>query len=249
MNKDKWIQTCNEWKNKWPVYQSEYTDDTGGLNIYEILETINEHLTDKQIIVTDAGSPSYACPTALKAVTYGQFVFNPSQADMGWAIPASVGIALNADNKITLCIVGDGSFYSNMQEIAVIKHHNLPVKIIVLNNNGYLSIKNTQTKYFEGRIYGVNSNTGLFFAELADVAKTFKINYRKISNRNELKAEFENVMTSNYPEIIEIICKEDQEILPAQSFKISPDGTKIQAPLHDMYPFLPEEELIKEFNK
>lgn len=249
MTRKQWIEQCNHWKNKWPVYLPEYSDDTNGIDIYEVLETINENLTDLNIIVTDAGSPSYACPTNLKNIAPGQFIFNPSQADMGWAIPASVGVALNASNKVILVIVGDGSFYSNMQELAVINYYKLPIKIIVLNNNGYLSIKNTQTKYFNGRIYGVNSNTGLFFADLKKVADTFDFNHMKLSNRNELKDYLNKAVKSTSPEIIEIICKEDQEILPAQSFKILDDGTKVQAPLHDMAPFLPDDEINSEFSK
>jgi acetolactate synthase-1/2/3 large subunit len=249
MSKEAWINQCNEWKNKWPTYLPEHSDDTDGLNIYEVLETINENLTDNHIVMADAGSPSYACPTNLKAAAPGQFIFNPSQADMGWAVPASVGVALNAPNKITVVVVGDGSFYSNVQELAVIAHHKLPVKLIVLNNNGYLSIKNTQTKYFDGRVYGVDNTSGLFFADLQKIADTFNFSYLKIPNRSALKSNANTIMNTTYHQIIEVMCKENQEILPAQAFKTLPDGTKIQAPLHDMLPFLSDDELAAELKK
>jgi len=249
MINDEWVSKCQQWKKQWPVYQTEHANDSHGLDIYEVLESVNEILTDNNLVVADAGSPSYACPTALKATCSNQFIFNPSQADMGWAVPASVGVALNAKDKLTLAIIGDGSFYSNMQEIAVIKYLDLPVKLIVLNNGGYLSIKNTQTKYFEGRVYGVDQSSGLFFPSLNKVAEAFEIKYQKISNRNELKGSFSqlNDLDHRYPEIIEVICKIDQEILPAQSFKVLPDGTRVQAPLHDMAPFLSQEELDREW--
>lgn len=249
MTDNSWVDLCNKWKNQWPVYQSSHVDDSHGLDIYEVLESVNEILTDNNLVVADAGSPSYACPTALKATCSNQFIFNPSQADMGWALPASVGVALNAENKTILAIIGDGSFYSNMQELAVIKYLNLPVKLIVLNNGGYLSIKNTQTKYFEGRVYGVDQSSGLFFPQLSKVADSFEIKYQKISNRNELKNSFGQLNDSDkqYPELLEITCKVDQEILPAQSFKVLPDGKRVQAPLHDMAPFLSEEEIAREW--
>ena len=246
---NKWIDTCNKWKQQWPVYQPEHADDSHGLDIYEVLESVNEILTDNNHVVADAGSPSYACPTALKATCSNQFIFNPSQADMGWALPASIGVALNAENKTILAIIGDGSFYSNMQELAVIKHLDLPIKLIVLNNGGYLSIKNTQTKYYEGRVYGVDNKSGLFFPQLSKVADSFEIKYQKVSNRNELKDSFAhlNDVDKQYPELIEIICKTEQEISPAQSFKVLTDGTRVQAPLHDMAPFLSEEEMKREW--
>ena len=249
MTNSEWVDKCQHWKKQWPIYQSEHADDSRGLDIYEVLESINEILTDNNLVVADAGSPSYACPTALKATCSNQFIFNPSQADMGWAVPASVGVALNAKDKLTLAIIGDGSFYSNMQEIAVIKYLDLPIKLIVLNNGGYLSIKNTQTKYFEGRVYGVDQTSGLFFPQLDKVAEAFEIKYQKISNRNELKSAFGvlNDRNNRSAELIEVMCKIDQEILPAQSFKVLPDGKRVQAPLHDMAPFLSQEELDREW--
>ena len=242
-----WIDKCNEWKNKWPVYLPEHSDSSNGLDIYEVLETISENLVSSDIVVADAGSPSYTCPTNLKAKSSGQFIFNPSQADMGWALPASIGVSLNALDCYTIAIIGDGSFYSNLQELAVIRHHQLPIRIFVLNNGGYLSIKNTQTKYFEGRVYGVNEQTGLYFADLQKVAHAFELGYEKISNRNELKSHCNQYMHTPDPAIIEVICKQDQEILPAQAFKVLPDGKKVQAPLHDMMPFMSDEEMKKEW--
>jgi len=236
-------------KNKWPVYLPEHAESDTGLNIYEVLESINENLISSDIVVADAGSPSYACPTNLKARSTGQFIFNPSQADMGWALPASIGVSLNAIDRYTIAIIGDGSFYSNMQELAVIKYHGLPIRIFVLNNGGYLSIKNTQTKYFDGRIYGVNEKTGLYFADLKKIADTFEIGYEKIGNRNELKENCNIYMHTPGPAIIEVMCQVDQEILPAQSFKILEDGTRVQASLHDMHPFISDEEMKNEWPK
>lgn len=245
--REEWIAKCNHWKNKWPTYNVVlHSDDSNGLDIYAILNAINVNLTKDDIIMTDAGSPSYACPVTLEAVTANQFIFNPSQADMGWAVPASIGVALNAGDKHTIVIVGDGSFYSNMQELAVIKHHNLPIRFFVLNNNGYLSIRNTQSKYFENRVWGVDSTSGLTFPPLEKVADTFGLSYKKISNLNELTAQCNELMHEKNPCIIELMCKEDQEILPAQALKTLSDGTKVQAPLHDMIPFLSNEELEQE---
>lgn len=247
MTRDEWLNKCAAWKDSWPVYLPEHADDSKGLNIYEVLEAISTNLGNDDIVMADAGSPSYACPTNLKSRIPGQFVFNPSQADMGWAVPASVGASLAAPGKNIIAVVGDGSFYSNMQEMAVIKHHDLPVRLFVLNNDGYLSIRNTQSKYYEGRVHGVDASTGLTFPPLELVANAFGFEYHKVSNRNELLAGCGDLMHGKAPALIEIICAREQEILPAQALKTMPDGTRVQAPLHDMAPFMSQEELDREW--
>jgi len=178
MTRQEWVAKCNHWKSKWPVMQDEYKANNKdySLNIYAILDAINQYSGPDDILMGDAGSISYAGPVALNAKQGQRFIFSPAQADMGWALPASIGVAL-ASNSPVISIVGDGSFMTNLQELAVIKQHELPVKIIILNNGGYLSIKNTQNKYFEGRVYGTSSETGLWFPSFKNVADTFGIAY------------------------------------------------------------------------
>jgi len=167
---------------------------------------------------------------------------------MGWALPASVGAAKAAPGRPVTVVIGDGSFYSNVQELAVIAHHALPIRIVVLNNDGYLSIRNTQTKYFEGRVYGVDTSTGLTFPPLDQIASSFGMGYARISNLNELHGKLDQLIHSNDgPMIVEIMCMRDQEIRPSQAFKMLPDGSRVQAPLHDMHPFIGDEEIAREW--
>lgn len=239
MENTEWVKKCKHWKDKWPVIQEEYFDDSNGLNLYAILDTINNFSSHSDIIVGDAGSISYAGPVALKAKGEQRFIFSPAQADMGWALPASIGVALSTDRKV-ICITGDGSFMSNIQELAVVREHNLNIKFIILNNGGYLSIKNTQTKYFNGRVYGTSNNTGLWFPDFEKIAEAFDMKYvfvDKLKYKTKIAFEFD----SPGPAIINCICTPDQEILPAQALK---NGK--QCGLHDMYPFLSEEELKSE---
>jgi acetolactate synthase-1/2/3 large subunit len=116
----------------------------------------------------------------------------------------------------------------------------LPIKIVILNNQGYLSIKNTQSKFYEGRVYGTNPETGVWFPEFLDIADTFEIPYDWASKKIDLKL-FKKLLNKKTPVLINCFCTQDQQILPAQSFK---DGK--QAPLHDMIPFLSDEELQQE---
>ena len=241
MTRTEWIAKCNHWKQKWPVMQPEYAanNDDYQLNLYAVLDAVNQHSTADMTLMGDAGSISYAGPVALNAKPGQRFVFSPAQADMGWAVPASIGVAL-ASNKPVISITGDGSFMTNLQELAVIKQHELPVKILILNNGGYLSIKNTQNKYFEGRVYGTSSETGLWFPSFKAIADTFAMKYHDARLANDLD-KFGEWFNEPGPAIINCLCCRDQEIAPSQALK---NGR--QAGLHDMAPFLSDEELAAE---
>jgi acetolactate synthase-1/2/3 large subunit len=241
MTRAEWVAKCAWWRHKWPVMQNEYRadNDTYRLNIYAILDAINKHSTANDILMGDAGSISYVGPVALNAKKGQRFIFSPAQADMGWALPGAIGVSL-ASNQPVIAIIGDGSFMSNIQELAVVKQHNLNIKFVILNNNGYLSIKNTQTKYFDGRIYGTSSDTGLWFPSFKNIATSFGIGYNDVRTADNLSRMGE-MLSNEGPAIIDCQCLLEQEILPAQALK---NGK--QCGLHDMTPFLSDEELESE---
>jgi len=241
MTRHEWVIKCAWWKHKWPVMQDEYraNNDDYKLNIYAVLDAVNKHSISTDIIMGDAGSISYAGPVALNAKKDQRFIFSPAQADMGWALPASIGVSMASERQV-IAIIGDGSFMSNIQELAVIKQHNLNIKFIILNNNGYLSIKNTQTKYFDGRVHGTSSESGLWFPSFKNIATSFGLEYEDVRLASHLD-KFGEFFAKDGPMIIDCQCLADQEILPAQALK---NGK--QCGLHDMSPFLSDEELKSE---
>lgn len=241
MTRTEWIERCKHWKQKWPVMQPEYKANNTDykLNIYAVLDAVNKHSNPQDILMGDAGSISYAGPVALNAKDGQRFIFSPAQADMGWALPASIGVAIASKQPI-IAIIGDGSFMSNLQELAVVKQHELNIKFVILNNGGYLSIKNTQTKYFDGRVFGTSSESGLWFPSFKNVAETFGINFYNAKLADDLD-KFKDIFQTDGPAIIDCECFLEQEILPAQALK---NGK--QCGLHDMTPFLSDEELAAE---
>lgn len=238
MTRQEWITKCNHWKNKWPVMQPEYLTESAEIDMYAIFDAVNKYGNDSTI-TADAGSGYYISGVALNAKPGQRFIVSVSQADMGWAIPGSIGIALSSSKQV-ISITGDGSFMSNIQELAVARQHQLNIKFIVLNNSGYSCIKNTQNKYYEGRVYGTSTETGVWFPKFNEVAKTFDIGYHSIRSVSELDS-LSKILTTAGPMIVDIKCNSSQEILPAQGLK---NGK--QAGLHDMVPFLSSEELDKE---
>lgn len=239
MTREEWIAKCQHWKAKWPVMQPKYLNDTDGLNIYAVLEAIHEHSRDDAVIMCDAGSAYYMVPQAYRFKERQRLIMSQSQGDMGWALPAAIGVA-KADAVQVICIVGDGSFMSNVQELATIREHDLNIKIIILNNKGYLSIKNTQSKFY-GNVHGVDSDTGLWFPDFLDLADVFQIDSFRVWNNADMHKYMPQVFDMITPYIMEILCLQSQQILPSQGFK---DGK--QAPLHDMVPFLSDEEMKQE---
>ena len=241
MTRQEWIDKCSHWKAKWPVMQpymaANNTD--GVLNLYAVLDAVNQYSKPTDILMGDAGSISYAGPTALNAKPGQRLIFSPAQADMGWALPGAIGVSMASEQPV-IAIIGDGSFMSNLQELAVVRQHALNIKFVILNNNGYLSIKNTQSKYYEGRVFGTSSETGLWFPDFGDVAKSFDMPYAEIKTADNL-ATFPELFARVGPMIIDCKCLWDQEVVPAQGLK---NGR--QAGLHDLTPFLSDEELAEE---
>ncbi len=238
-----WVDTCSRWKKKWPVYNAEvHRSDKGGINLYEIVESINRNMQSKDCFVVDAGQPCYILSTNGKYKEGCRYMAQSAQGDMGYALPASVGVHFADPSLNIVLVIGEGSFYTNMQELAVIRQYNIPVKIFVINNDGYMSIKQTQDKFFGGRRWGVSNSTGVYFANIAKIAEAFEMPYFKVENNEDLDRYMPSLMCRPYPVIVEFMSQNTLDVLPAQALK--PDGT--QGGLHDMAPFLSPEELASE---
>jgi acetolactate synthase-1/2/3 large subunit len=237
---DDWGVKCNSWKTKWPIYDpAVHRSDNGGLNLYEIVESINRNMQSNDCFIVDAGQPCYILSTNGKYKPNCRFMAQAAQGDMGYALPASVGTHFADPSLNIVLVIGEGSFYTNVQELAVIRQYNIPVKIFVINNDGYMSIKQTQDKFFGGRRWGVSNSTGVYFADIEKLASAYEIPYIKISTNEQLDDIVPNTLHANYPMIIEFISQNTLDVLPSQAIK--PDGK--QGGLHDMAPFLSEEKL------
>jgi len=239
-----WQNKCIHWKNKWPVYQEGYDTDT--VNMYEFIKTLSELVNEDSIVVSDAGSSYYVTSQSFILNNKKQrYITSGAQADMGFTLPAAIGACVAA-KKPVVGITGDGSFQLNIQELQTIKHYNLPIKLIVWNNNGYLSIRATQNKFFDGRRIGTDPESGVSFPEVEKIANAYGLSYVKINNVSELKERLSDVLIASGPVICEVICPENQEIIPAVSAVKNDDGSMTSKPIEDMYPFLDRNEFLDE---
>ncbi len=240
---NEYADKCLYWKSIWPIYNEQiHRPDQAGLNLYEIVESINRNMQEKDCFIVDAGQPCYILSTNGKYRKDCRYMAQSAQGDMGYAIPASVGAHFADPDLNIVLVIGEGSFYTNMQELAVIRQHNIPIKIFVINNDGYMSIKQTQNKMFGGRQWGVSKSTGVYFADIAKVAESFEMPYYRVNNNEELDRFMPSLLRRPYPVIVEFISQDTLDVLPAQAIK--PNGK--QGSLHDMAPFLTDEELNRE---
>ena len=160
---------------------------------------------------------------------------------MGFTIPACIGAAF-AGSPCVIGVTGDGSLQMNIQELQTIKHHNLPIKLFVWNNDGYLSIRTTQKKFFEGREIGTDDESGVSFPDLSKIAHAYDLEYIKIPDYNSLTHSLTTIFSLDMPIIIEVMCQKWQEVVPTLMGKKNKDGTISAKPLEDMYPFLSRKE-------
>jgi acetolactate synthase-1/2/3 large subunit len=208
-----------------------------GINMYAFLDALMEQAPDGCVFVSDTGSSVFAVSQAIRLKGNQSYVTSGAQVEMGFTIPACVG-ASQANRGIICGITGDGSFQLNIQELQTIKHYNLPIKLFVLNNGGYLSIKTPQDKYFNRDYIGVNKKSGVSFPSLRKIAKAYGIKYKLIKNAKGSNRIIKNIFNDIKPCICEVFCGGDQEIAPIVSPSIAPDGSMIPGSFDKMYPEL-----------
>lgn len=241
-----WQLKCSHWKQKYPVYLPEYADSTEGINLYHFINCLSQMMRDRDVVVSDAGSSFYVTTQAIMLKEGQRSITTGGQAEMGYSIPAAIGVCYAKDMKDVIAITGDGSFQMNIQELQTIIYNDLPIKIFVWNNDGYLSIRSTQRKFFEGRFIGTDSTSGVSFPVIEKIAAAYGIKYFRLDKSKGLAKDIKQVLDSPGPALCEVMCIRDQEIIPAVSSLRKDDGTMVSKPLEDMYPFLDRKEFYEE---
>lgn len=240
-----WIGKCGAWKAKWPICLPGY-GRKGPVNLYYFIDRLSRQLPPDAVVVSDAGSSFYVCSQALQLKERQRYITSGAQADMGYTLPAAIGASVARSRGEVIGITGDGSLQMNIQELQTVVHYNLPIKLFVWNNDGYLSIRTTQKKFFNGRLIGTDKTSGVSFPDLERIAHAYGIHYVRITDNLETEDRIREVLAYPGSVICEAMCDRDQEIMPSVSSHSRPDGTLVSRPLEDMYPFLEREELKRE---
>ena len=238
---NKWLKKCIYWRKKYPVCLPEYEMLKGKINIYYFIDKLSQKLSTKDVVIADAGSVFYAVSQGIKIKQGMRYITSGGFAAMGYSLPASIGVSVALNNRRVMCITGDGSFQLNIQELQSVVHYKLPLKIFVLNNEGYLSIRFTQRRYFKHFI-GESSISGVSFPSTKKIAKAYGIKFIRVSNNNKLAKALDEALGYKGPVICEIMTPKDQLIIPTVASQKKEDGTMVSKPLEDMFPFLDRDE-------
>ncbi|MCG2711703.1 MAG: thiamine pyrophosphate-binding protein [Candidatus Omnitrophica bacterium] len=241
---DNWLNKCNEWKHKYPVCLEEYKKNKGAINFYNFMEELNKRLTADIPVISDAGSAFYVVAQSIHIKNRQRYITSGALATMGFGLPAAIGIAVLAKNTPVVTITGDGSFQQNIQELQTIVHNNFPIKIFVINNKGYLSIRQTQKRFFNGNLVGEGETSGISFPDTKKIAAAYNIRFVKAENNEKLAKVLDEVFSHEGPVLCEICALEEQMIIPTNSAAIRADGSMVSKPLEDMFPFLTREEFL-----
>ena len=239
-----WIATCQNWKKKYPVVMPKHYKEGEYANVYAFIKELSRRLNENQITVVGNGS---ACVVGSHGyvIKKGQrFIINSAIASMGYDLPAVIGACVADHSQDLICVTGDGSIQMNIQELQTIWHHQMPIKIFLINNGGYHSIRQTQTNFFGEPLVGVGVDSrDLSFPDMSKLAPAYGFPYRKITKNSELGSVIEETLALKGPAICEIFVDTEQKFEPKSATKRLPDGTLVSAPLEDLAPFLDEKEL------
>ena len=235
-----WLSWCKERVRKYPVVLPKHREYNGAVNPYHFVETLFDTLADDDVVVCGDAT---ACivPFQVSRLKAGQRLFsNSGSASMGYDLPAAIGAAVAREGKRVICLAGDGSIQMNLQELQTVVHNCLNIKIFVLSNGGYLSIRTTQKNFF-GNLVGEGPSSGVGFPDMLKLAQAYGIPCLKIDEPN-FGPLVARGLAGDGPFLCEVVLDQAQTFEPRLSSRQLPDGRIVTAPPEDMFPFLDREE-------
>ena len=273
-----WLDTVRFYQANYPTILPEYrSEETAECNVYALVEKLSERAEEDQITVVGNGSPCVAGGQSYIIKKGTRFISQDGVASMGYGLPAGIGAYYAAIDftkaeeeklkqtpywqgkeesyppyreKDIIVLTGDGSIQMNLQELQTIIHHKMPLKIFVVNNGGYHSIRQTQNSFFGKPLVGIGVDSGmdgegtdLSFPSLEKLAHAYGYPYVSIHSNKELSEGIEKTLKVEGPVLCEVFVSLTQQFLPKSSAKRDKEGNLFSPPLQDMDPFLPEEEM------
>lgn len=248
-NNTLWLDTCRRWKKEYPVVTEKQWKENGKTaNVYAFIKYMSSCLPENSLTAVSNGACCVAGSQAYVIKKGSRFANNSAVASMGYGLPAAIGTCIGGDRKETICLEGDGSIMMNLQELQTILTNRLPIKIFLINNSGYHSIRITQSNLFKEHCkVGIGPESGdLSFPEYKKIAEAFGYPYYSAHSNEEMKQVVKDALAAEGPVFCEIFTDTEQVWEPKSSTKRLEDGTLVSPPLEDLAPFLPREELEKQ---
>lgn len=238
-----WLDWCKKIKEKYPPLTEAKRAEHNPIEPYYFFEKMIKKLSKNEVVVGGNGT-AFFLPFQVGQVKQGQrYIWNSGNASMGYDLPAAIGACFANNLNRVVCFAGDGSIMMNLQELQTIIHYRLPIKLFVLNNNGYISIQQTQNNFFEGRMTACTVDSGVSIPDFVKLGGAFGFRVEKIDSLVGLEEKIEKILNMDGPVLCEVMLTPGYIFAPKLSAKKLDDGTMVSPSLEDLYPFLSREEL------
>jgi acetolactate synthase-1/2/3 large subunit len=237
-----WKARCEDWKARYPIIHAEHRQN-GPVSIYHLAEVISQAVRPEDQIVSGSSGIGIEIFLVAYPSKTGQRIFHTAGLGaMGYGIAASIGVSLATGRSRTICVKGDGGFQMNIQELATIAHHRLPLKFFVLNNGGYAAIRGSQNSFFGGANIGCDPKTGLTLPDVCEVARAYGLSTARIEDQTDLLGQVKRVLDMPGPVVCDVRVLAEEARAPRVTSIQLPNGSIKSKPLEDLWPFLDRDE-------
>lgn len=234
-----WIVRCQKYRDDFPVVENDYRTSNNKVNTYVLVEELSNQLTSEDVIVPgSSGTCSEITSQCFKVKKGQRFINSPGLGSMGFGIAESIGVCIASHYKKTICLIGDGGLQHNIQELELLKRYNLPIKVFVLNNNAYASIRQMQQRIFDGRLFGCDSTNDVTLPNTLKIADAYGLRTEFIDSHDDISEMVKNVLEGFDPVICEVMIDNQMVTQPRTSSVVLEDGNIVSKPLEDLWPFL-----------
>jgi len=241
-----WLQRCRQWKTRYPIVTAEHRNPSGLVSVYHFSEVLSSELKENDYIVSGSSGSGIELFLFALDVKPGQRVFHTTALGaMGFGIAASIGVCLAGGRRNVVCVDGDGGFQFNIQELETVRRLNLPIKFFVLNNDGYASIRISQTAFFGEPRIGCDAKTGQTLPDVRKVAEAYGLTSTAIYDQTSLQAEVRRVLAMPGPVVCDVHVIPEEVRAPRLASVQRPDGSFVSKPLEDLAPFLERAEFLE----
>lgn len=234
---DSWREKCLHWKKTFPTCE-EMRKHGERIDMYWFMQALSDVLPNNATIISDAGNSYYITTSSIHVnpSKSQRSITSAAQAEMGYTLPATIGASF-AKDELIVGVSGDGSVMMNIQDMATLAFHNRNIKLFIMNNNGYSSIRQLQNSSFRGRLIGCDPNSGLGMPNFEQVIKAFGLQYAKLEGSENLPQKIANVLAIEGCVVCEVLCETEQEFLMVTT-AMNSKRRMVMRPLEDQAPFL-----------
>jgi acetolactate synthase I/II/III large subunit len=236
----KWNTTVKAWKDRFSVFDENHVRKDGYVNSFDFIQELSNSVQPNDIVVTDMGTSFTCTMQALRHSGQDRLFTSSALCSMGFGLPGAIGAYVADRNNRVICIAGDGGFQMNIQELQTVAQYGLAIKMIVLNNDGYLAITLMQDNLFNGNHFGATSSSGVGSPDFIKLSEAYGIPAHRLETISDVENNLASLLNAPGPALIEVNMVRSQLLIPRVQSKRDSSGKIVSGSLDAMFPFLPD---------